>query len=225
MYPCSSTLLVIGKSVGRVGQVAGQDVCATSHDVGSSFPRRGAPVGRARRTCQPTAGLAAPGSMIRPFRVLAFVLLAACAHHHPPPAGPVPQVSVWTGEAGETCARDSNDDADADVDSDDDGDTVAMAGGSQTCAPGATCSFDCPAGGCAYYCADGSTCNIDCGGGNCRLGCGVGATCNLDCEGGRCGMGCAGGATCNTDCEGGSCAHACAAGATCNTDCDGGNCS
>src|SRR5262249_31158550 len=93
------------------------------------------------------------------------------------------------------------------------------AGENRSCAPGQTCSFECPGGGCSFLCNEASTCNVECDGGGCRLGCGYNATCNLQCDGGRCGTGCAAGATCNVECDGGSCAHACAPEASCHTDC------
>lgn len=103
------------------------------------------------------------------------------------------------------------------------GPELAMA--DRSCAPGATCSFECDQGGCSYMCTERSTCNVACDGGNCRLSCGAGATCNFECDGGNCGTGCGTGATCNMECDGGTCAHACAPDASCNAECDGGNCS
>jgi len=125
--------------------------------------------------------------MIRAFALLSLSLFAACvssSHASAPPAQP-------PGGASEQDPADPYGDA-------------AMEA-VQPCRPGSTCSFECPAGGCAYACAEGSTCNIECDGGNCRLSCGANATCNLECDGGQCGTGCGPGATCNAECDGGNC--------------------
>jgi hypothetical protein len=148
--------------------------------------------------------------MIRAFAVLCLTMAAACtrASHAQPSSVRLQAGSCPTAQTPEDPYA---------------GDPAAMAG-AQWCSPGASCSFECPEGGCFYACAEGSTCDVECDGGNCQLSCGDGAACNLECDGGRCGTACGAGTTCNLECDGGSCAHACAPDASCNTECDGGNC-
>jgi len=147
------------------------------------------------------------GTMIRVLALLSLTMFAACASSHAAPHGQ-PQGTWVVGQPEDPYT------------------TVAIGGrGSEFCAPGASCSFECPEGGCAYTCAEGSSCSIECGGGRCKTSCGINASCNVECDGGQCGTGCGAGASCNIECDGGQCAQACADDASCNTECDGGGCS
>src|SRR5262249_43130380 len=173
---------------------------------------------RTRRRCapdprQPAAAVAALAdvaptgeTMIRALALLSVTMLAACFHssHASPPPGPPP--GSWAAQPEDPYGE-------------------AVATGSRSCAPGSTCSFECPEGGCAFSRAQGRTCNLECDGGRCKTSCGFNATCNVECDGGHCGTGCGAGATCNVQCDGGSCAQACAPEASCNTECEGGGCS
>jgi hypothetical protein len=154
--------------------------------------------------------MASGGFMMRAFVLVCLTVSAACASSHArPQPSPLSGAACATGQAPEDPYG---------------GDAQASFSPQEWCAPGATCDFECPQGGCTYGCAEGSTCSVECDGGGCLLSCGDGATCNVECDGGRCGTGCGVGTTCNIECDGGSCAYACAPESACSTDCDGGNC-
>jgi hypothetical protein len=56
-----------------------------------------------------------------------------------------------------------------------------------TCASNESCSFDCPAGGCAITCAPGSICAVTCASPfTCSVDCRTGAQCTLACNLGVC---------------------------------------
>src|SRR6185295_9949067 len=102
------------------------------------------------------------GTMIRALALLSLTMFAACAASHA--AAPGPPQGTWVAGQPEDPYT-----------------SVAIGGReSQFCAPGATCAWECPEGGCAYTCAEGSTCSVECDGGRCKTSCGINASCNIE---------------------------------------------
>ena len=133
--------------------------------------------------------------------------------------------SAFTVRTADTEGRDDGGDSDRPSDGGDsapEGDPISCSGNCSCQA--ATCSLDCPSGGCLVSCANDATCSGTCAS-NCTTTCANNSTCDFQCGSG-CTYNCAGSATCTVTCDSDCTISSCAAGASCVLTCttDDGNC-